>query len=47
LSGEDGRTADMELMDVEGLKSGLEVFRNFSCNVRVSYALVFSLRTVL
>jgi hypothetical protein len=26
LSGEDGRTADMELTDVEGLKSGLEVF---------------------
>jgi len=25
LSGEDGRTADMELMD-EGLKYGLEVF---------------------
>ena len=26
LSGEDGRTADMELTDVEGLRSGLEVF---------------------
>jgi len=26
LSGEDGRTADMELMVVEGLKFGLEVF---------------------
>jgi hypothetical protein len=26
FSGEDGRTADTELMDVECLKSGLEVF---------------------
>jgi hypothetical protein len=26
LSGEDGRNADMELTDVEGLKSGIEVF---------------------
>jgi hypothetical protein len=26
LSGEDGRTADMGLTDVEGLKSGVEVF---------------------
>jgi hypothetical protein len=43
LSGEDGRNADMELTDVEGLKSGIEVFWNISCNVSFSYALVFSL----